>query len=209
MLLTSAQQTLFWRKWAECCRKRGWTRADGFEQREIDALRKDLLRACGFQSLTEVDKTAGFSKVLAKIGVWQGESVRAAIEDGDPSLNEARILRHTIRTEILPCLALYTGDAEAYFASIFETIVHWRKDGATQPVTLDDLDARPRFKEGKPSPSQLQQALMTLSARLNAKRNEAGHTIHQMKTLAGVACDCAACRAPQPEAVEISVEQPF
>lgn len=205
MILSDSQVSTFWRLWSQACRSRGWTRQAGLSTADIDAKRKELLARCGFTSLTEVDRTAGFTLLKNELIVLCGESVQAARETLDPDLNRARVLRHVIRTEVLPCLALYEESPLGYLQTVISGLSRWyNTDRPERPPTLDDLTASPTHaRQGRNDafrecPSQLDQVLMTLSARVDAKRREAGHSKHEMKTRAGVKCDCARCRQPAP-----------
>jgi hypothetical protein len=134
------------------------------------------------------------------------DDLPAAIETDDPTIGEARRIRNVITTQILPCLALYEPSTRDYLQTVISGLVRWYKtDRPIRPPTLDDLDARPIIgtRNGRPqeSPSQLHQALMTLSARLDAKRRAAKHTLHDMKILAKVPCHCRICMQPRPARV--------
>lgn len=178
-----------------------WTKAAGMTAAEIDAKRKEFLARCGFKSLTEVDRTEGFTRVLNELLVMQGVSLQAAKETVDPSLNQARVLRHQILTEIIPCLELYRGDAlTSDLAKIMEDKNRWWKlDRPERGMTLMDLDARPIYRTDRGTSkqkycgSQLSQMQWTLSRWLNDLRNQAGHTVHDMRIKANVPCDCAVC----------------
>ena len=186
MILSPAQVQRFWREWASTCKVMSWTRDAGLTAGQIDAHRKEFLRQCGFDSLTAVDRTAGFTRVLNELIVLRGESVRAARETVDPSLNECRILRHSILTDLVPCLELYIENVRGYLTEIIEAKTRYRKiDRPTREQTLMDLTA-----------GQLRQIQFTLSARLNDKRRAIGDSIHDMRTRAGVHCSCAKCRQP-------------
>jgi hypothetical protein len=218
MLLCPGQVSTFWRLWSQACKARGWTAANGLSPAGIDAKRKELLRDWGFDSLTLVDRTKGFTRVKNELIALRGDSVQAGLEADDPALNRARILRHVIRTDILPCLALYESDPGSYLQTVMSGLSRWRKvDRPARPPTLDDFDARPTAAPRrpptyalKPGPSLLEQIMMTLNARLHAKRREFGHSIHYMRTKAGVSCACAACTKARKMAEAASASnQPF
>lgn len=178
-----------------------WTREAGLTAADIDAKRKEFLAGCGFDSLTKVDRVNGFTKVLSELLVLQGTSLQAGLEADDQTINKARVLRHQIASEIIPCLELYIEDVPGYLRSIMEDKNRWWKiDRPACDITILDLDAKPIWKRDKktgkmrPWPSQLEQLQYTLAARLNDKRNEAGHTIHDMKIRAGVPCGCSKCQ---------------
>lgn len=185
MKLSPAQVQRFWREWSTTCKVMNWTREAGLNAGQIDKHRKELLAACGFNSLTVVDRTAGFTKVLNELLVLQGVSLKAAHETIDPSLNESRILRNNILTGLIPCLKLYEPDVRSYLTTIIEAKSRYRTtDRPDRELTLMDLDA-----------GMLKQTQFTLAARLNDKRKAAGESIHDMKIRAYVPCNCAKCAA--------------
>ncbi|MDE2010535.1 MAG: hypothetical protein KGJ09_10750 [Candidatus Omnitrophica bacterium] len=178
MNLTPAQLKRFWREWSATCRSKGWLT-------EVDKqnYRRQILRQCGFESLTQVDRTDGFTRVLNEIISMRGTSIQAARETEDPTLNQARILRHNIAAEIIPCLELYIQDVPAYLQQIMADKTRWHKtDRPSREIRIEDLDA-----------GQLKQLQYTLSARLNTLRNTAGHTIHDMRKAASLDCHCSRC----------------
>lgn len=69
MKLTPSQQKRFWREWSNACHVQGWTRAQSWTGAQIDAERHALLARAGFSSLTQVDHTAGFDRVLAELAL--------------------------------------------------------------------------------------------------------------------------------------------
>ena len=201
MKLSDEQVKLFWREWPKSCAAMGWTKARGLSAKEIDAKRKEFLLGCGFDSLTQVDRVAGFTKVKNELLVLQGVSIKAAQETIDPTLNDGRTLRHFILTDQVPCLELYLDDVRGYMTSIMEDKNRWWKiDRPARDITLMDLDAKPvhrwcvKTKQMRDFPSQLEQIKWTLAARINTLRNAAGETIHQMRTRAKLPCACAVCQ---------------
>lgn len=200
MNLSKEQVNKFWSLWAQACRKQGWTREAGMTAAEIDAKRKELIARCGFDSLTKVDRLDGFTKVKNELLllVSDNTNLKAAAEAGNPELNQARVLKHKIMNELMPCLALYEEDVAGYLTSVMEDKNRWWKiERPACDITLEDLDAKPIFRwvkgERKEFPSTLEQLMMTLNARVNSKRKAAGHSGHEMKMLARVFCDCARC----------------
>lgn len=201
MKLSEDQVDLFWSLWKKSCIVMRWTRADGMSAKEIDANRKEFLKRCGFSSLTLVDRMDGFTKVKNELLVLQGVSLKAAQETIDPALNRARVLRHHILTDLVPCLELYLEDVRAYMTKIMQDKNRWWKiDRPECDMTLMDLSADKipgtdrATGEVKEYPSQLEQLQYTLSARLNDLRNQAGDSLHDMRTKAGLECACAKCR---------------
>jgi len=205
MLLSPDQVKSFWRLWSKACKAQNWTTAAGLHALEIDAKRKDFLRSCGFESLTRVDRVDGFTKVKNELLVLMGESIQAGMESEDSLINKARTLRHYILNELAPCLAVYLVDdepalrrdaADRYVVSIVTDLACWNKlDRPGREVSLEDLDAKPILKQKRDgstyeAPSLLNQVIMTLSARIQARRKESGDTVHHMKLKAGIRCTC-------------------
>jgi len=178
MILSDDQVKLFWREWPKSCAAQGWTRAKGMSSKDIDAKRKEFLLRCGFDSLTKVDRTDGFTRVKNELTLLQRPDLKAARETVDPELNAARVLRHHIAAEIIPCLELYTK-VFAYTDEVF-----FNRAAAMRRLDLPALTS-----------GQLRQVRFTLAARLNSLRRAAGDTIHDMKLKASVPCACAKCRA--------------
>lgn len=81
MLLTKPQLSRFWRTWSRIIASRGWSPA------EAEAQRKALLARAGFSSLTLVDRTAGFDRLLAELAVLQDDLSRAHEASPAPTLS--------------------------------------------------------------------------------------------------------------------------
>lgn len=201
MILSKPQVQRFFREWSSACQAQGWTSANNWTPSQVENERHALLLRAGFDSLTKVDKGAGFDRVLAELRALQDDVART-IEVDDSNIGRARRLRHVIRHELLPCLALYIEHPEDYIASIVTSLIRWTKtDRPTRPPTLDDLTADPILQrkppcyESRRGPSQLDQVIMTISQRLCDKRREAGHSIHAMHMLSHTKCTCRPCRA--------------
>lgn len=79
MQLTKPQLSRFWRDWSSACKTQGWTKSAGWTETQITQERYNLLRESGFDSLTEVDRGAGFDRVLAALGQLR-ENVAKTIE---------------------------------------------------------------------------------------------------------------------------------
>lgn len=177
MKLSTLQVQRFWREWAKACKVNNWPRT------EHESRRKELLARCGFQSLTAVDRMAGFTQVLHEVIVHQGVSLKSAQETQNPALNEARVLVNHIASELVPCLELYVQDVKAYLTTIIESKSRYRQtDRPERPLELTDLDA-----------GQLKHVQFTLAARINTLRNKAGHSVHDMRIAALLPCGCAKC----------------
>lgn len=202
MLLSKDQVSLFWRLWSSACKTQGWTRDAGLTSADIDAHRKAMLAEMGFSSLTQVDRTAGFGRVKARL-MTLCDSLKGAIEADHPEMDDARRKRHMIRHDLAPCLALYVQDPVGYIESILRDKFHIPSNCAV------DLEALTILPSGS-SPSQLDQAVMTISARLNSLRSTAGDTVHDMRVKSKARCDCASCARHRSGAgVEHAASRPF
>ena len=205
--------------WPAACRAQGWDKDDRDLRLRVlsDAVKRPLESASDLDNRGDIDDVKSHLQALT-------DNLAAAVETGDRTIGEARRLRHVILAEKIPCLALYEENSAGYLQTIITGLVRWNKtDRPTRPPTLDDLDAKPTFKRRPPvyelreGPSQLAQALMTINARLHAKRKAAGHTIHDMKVAAKVPCTCTRCAraaaaSPVPAAAEpppVEIECPF
>jgi len=134
--------------------------------------------------------------------------VDAGIEAGDQSINKARTLAISFRTERLPVLAVYSGcqpRRERIFAVHHHgPVAAGQTDRPERPIAWDDLDA-----------AQLNRVIITLSARIQSKRVAAGDTVHEYALegpssrpqMQAMRSGCAAVRVlqaprPAPELVE-------
>jgi len=197
MNITPSQRTSIMITWAKVCKDRGWKSGD----RNFRLAKFGEILGRPLTSTDDIERLDECTKLMAELQCLLGVSVRAGREAVDPALNQARVLRNQILTEIIPCLELYRGEQlAADIAKILEDKNRWWKlDRPARGMTLMDLDARPIFRRDRDTGkqkfcgSQLSQIQWTLSRWLNGLRNAAGDTIHQMKTKAGVECDCAAC----------------
>lgn len=183
------------RLWGRVCKDRDWPQAD----RAFRLQTFSQIIGRPIASADQIERIDECTKLMKELTTLLGVSVRAALEADNLYINQARVLRHQILTELIPCLELYIEDVRSYLTAIIEDKNRWWKiDRPARDITLMDLDARPIEKldaAGRPRswPSQLKQLQYTLSARLNDKRNAAGHSIHDMRQKAGVPCHCAKC----------------
>lgn len=202
--ITVAQRWKILQLWTQVCKDRrqaaggeGWKSSDR-------ALRLKTIGGILGRELTTLDQVGRVdecTKVMHSLNAMLGTSVQSGREAEDQTINKARTYRNVIRRRILPCLALYVDDANAFMQTVMEEKNRWwQVDRPAVGMTLDDLDAKPIVRtlngEVKESASTLEQLLMTLNARLHAKRKAARHTIHEMNQLAGLKCKpgCAMCR---------------
>src|SRR5688572_21199909 len=120
MNLSGDQVKTFWSMWAKACRKQNWTREAGLSAGDIDAKRKELIARCGFKSLTLVDRMDGFTRVKNELLllISNNTNLKAAAESENPELNQARVFKHKIMNEMMPCLALYEEDVAGYLTEV-------------------------------------------------------------------------------------------
>ncbi len=100
--------------------------------------------------------------------------------------------------DLQKCLGVYVPDVAGYVATVIADKFGVPAGGA---LTLDDLSDQPRVWRGAngklvEGPSQVKQLIMTLAARVQAKRKAAKDSIHDMRQKAGVACYCRICCPP-------------
>jgi hypothetical protein len=154
MLLSKAQSSWFWREWAKACSVQGW-QGDEKEQR-----RREVLLEVGFDSLTKVDKTAGFDRLKARVMALQYR-LEGATNEVFPANGDMRRHLHLIRTRHIPALARLVPDPAAYVAE----------------VCRDKFGHRgPWYRLGdhpETGPRRVQELLFTLAARVSSLRRAA------------------------------------
>ena len=220
MKITQSQRITIMQLWQRVCKDRGWKAGD----RELRMDTFSRLVGRPLASTDDVERLDECTKLMNELKSMLGVSLKAGLEATDPTLNQARVLRTRILTDLVPCLELYLEDVRGYITEIIQDKNRWWKiDRPAVEMTLMDLTAKPVIstdrKTGllRESASQLEQLLYTLSARLNDLRNQAGDSVHDMRTRAGLDCTCAKCRARSavltldalPAAEPVAVEQPF
>lgn len=207
-LMSGDQHASYWRLLADAAEARGLTTAA-----EREALRGEIHQAAfgGPKSAKAINRTTDFDAYKAAcLAVSQPAGLEPQLRQlAQPRRREEHCLDETFR-----CLGLYVEDVAGYVAKVVAEKFGVPAAGA---LTLDDLSDQPTIRTGRhgrpyESPSQLRQLSMTLWDRLQAHRRAAVHTLHQMRTKAGVPCHCAKiCRplarrravagnaAPEPE----------
>lgn len=195
MTITSSQRTSIMIAWSAVCKDRGWKSSD----RALRMATFAKIVGRSLKSTNDVERIHECTKLMKELKAMLGVDIKAAREADDLSINAARVLRNQILTQLVPCLELYVADVVSYMAEIMEDKNRWWKiERPARGMTLMDLDATPiHYVDRKTGEhrvtSQLEQMRDTLAARLNTKRNAAGHTIHEMKVAAMVFCACAKC----------------
>lgn len=77
MKLTKPQQQRFWREWSAVTKhQKAHGPGPAWNTEQAEAARHDLLQRCGFSSLTHVDRTSGFDRLLAELGVLRDNLTR-------------------------------------------------------------------------------------------------------------------------------------
>jgi hypothetical protein len=196
MKITASQRITIMKLYQQVCKERGWKAGD----RDFRLAKFSELIGRQLASSDDIGRIDECTKLMNELKSLLGVSVQAGLEADDLTINQGRVLRHQILTELIPCLELYIHDVPAYLTSIMEDKNRWWKiDRPIRDITLMDLDTKPIIRRDRKTgelvefPSPLKQMLFTLSARLNVKRNEAGDTIHEMKIRAGIPCACSKC----------------
>lgn len=186
-LMTGDQHASYWRLLADAAAARGLTTAA-----DREALRQQLHQSAFGQpkSAKAINRTTDFDAYKAAALAIS----RPADVDGQLRQQAQPRQRKEHRIwEIRRCLALYHPDPAGYVATVIAGRPGVPADGS---LTLEDLSDTPTVRtrrDGVPyaGPSELEQVLMTLWARVQPMRRKAGHTLHQMRIAAGVPCDCA------------------
>lgn len=162
--MTPAQRSLYWREFAAV--QRVYPDAD---RHELHA------QALGVDKSSSAFTNEDLDKVLATF---------RAISRPDDFAGQMRQVQQPVTRalyaldQVMRCLALYVADAPAYRDAVMASCFRGK--------TLSDL-----------RPDQIHTLRMTLWARINGAtgmRDQAGHSLHTMKELAGIPCDCRACR---------------
>lgn len=185
--MTTKQTQLYWREWAAV------RRAD--PQADRRAL---TVRALGVAKSSKEFTNADLDRVLA---AFRAVSRPADVDGQLRQQAQARQRKEHRIWEIMRCLALYHPDPAGYVATVLADRQGVPVDGS---LTLEDVSDAPTVRtrrDGVPyaGPSELEQVLMTLWARVQPMRRKALHTLHQMRMAAGVPCDCAKiCRQRTP-----------
>lgn len=191
MGLNERQLKLYWRAWAEVRRVN--------PQQERDEL---TVRALGKRVSVKDFTNADFDRVLA---VFRAVSRPADVDGQLRQQGQARARREHKIDEVMRCLGVYVEDVAGYVARIVADKLGVPVDGS---LTLADVSDEPTVRTRRdgvayPGPSDLEQILMTLWARVQPLRRARGHTLHEMKLAAGVPCACAKiCRKGSPVVIE-------
>ena len=132
------QHDLFFRLWAEACAAQGW---DQLPSASREARRYEMLAACGFDSLKEVDPLRGFDRVKARLAVLAN---RIDIED--------QAHKRALHTAVDRLTALHQATSEEYVKRLLKDRFHVQSRHG-----IADLSAK-----------QLGELIITCNARLKS-----------------------------------------
>ena len=211
--------------WPAACRAQGWKVGDRDLRLRVcswavtlenptwlellEAINSDRTPERQLTSTNDLNNKEDVDRVKACLGML-ADNTQATGEVGHPEIGRARRLRDIIRDQI-KCIGIYQTRPAAYVAEIVNDKFNRAKRMET--LTIQDLTDDPIIlRDGREIPSQLDQLVMTLGGCLNGSgkgkarlgfRVAAGHTLHEMKTLAGVRCDCRECGGRIPSAAVV------
>jgi hypothetical protein len=189
--MTELQHDLYFRLWNTVLKHQGW---DKMPTKVREAKRREVHVAVfgAPKSAKDINHTDEFGAIKARFELLAG-LVKGGVEDEHPEFDTRRRLFWKFENVQKKQLGVYVNDPEAYIRQILrERFKIFR--GIS---TVEDLDAKPRFRmingESKKMPSPLLMLVMTLDRCIDDLRAQAGHTIHQMNMEAGVPCRCKEC----------------
>lgn len=176
--MTEKQEKLYWREWTNV--RAAWPEADRHELH---------LRALGTDKSHKAFSNLDLDKVLAQFrAVSRPEDLEAQLRQ----LNQAkrRLLWKITVEQVALLTVLMDGEnelerraaAEHYEISLMRDRFHTEE--------IHDLSDDPACEDGK---SQLEMLRDAIDARINTLRANRGFTIHQLRKLAGLQCDCRVC----------------
>lgn len=88
MLLSPEQQRRFWREWSAVKKTQDWNPV------VAETKRHEMLTSLGFDSLTQVDRVQGFTRVLHELAALKANL--AGMVQTTPEANARRVLNHAI-----------------------------------------------------------------------------------------------------------------
>ena len=127
---------MFWREWSAACRAAGMTTANGWTSAQIDNERHALLSRAGFDSLTRVDKLAGFDRVISELKVLSHPA------DMDAQLRQEGMPRKRLYFAIdkLGQQLSHAWSEGAPFGSIYIGVIMLGRWGHQDPDRLSEAD---------------------------------------------------------------------
>ena len=196
--MTAKQDALYWREWGAVSRHCKAAAQPVPDRHELH------VRALGADKSHKAFTNADLDKVL---GVFRAISNPDSIGRQLRQIDQPRARKLAKIAEIKRCLALYITDPDGYVLSVIE-------DKFTGVLHIADLSNNPPHPD---RPSQLDQLIMTLEARLNGAegfRAAAGDSVHDMRTAARLRCTCSKCTSrpvtkPKAASKPVLVDEPF
>lgn len=187
--MTPRQTQLYWREWAAV------RRADPRADRSVLTV-----RALGEPTSSKALTNAQLDRVLA---VFRAVSRPADVDGQLRQMEQARRRKEHRIWEVMRCLGVYVEDPAGYVSRV---LADRSRVPAAGSLGLDDLSDAPTVRTRRdgveyPGPSELDQVLMTLWARVQPMRRKAKHSLHAMRMAAEVPCDCAKICRVRPEMV--------
>lgn len=146
MLLSKDQQNRFWREFSRVAA----LHIPDATNPEKTAFRRELLQRCGFDSLTRVDRSKGFDRVLAELGRLADNVARTAeVDNPEPGIRRNLMWLITDKAEALGGLPYALAIARDQYKI------------TTGLTTLEDLQTE-----------QLRWLVMTLTKRLRTRNRQ-------------------------------------
>lgn len=186
--------------WPNACQAQKWNRND----RELRL--RVLSQAVGrpLKSASDINERDEFDAVKRHL-LTLADNVSGAMRT--PAGDEARRTMTHVR-ELLRCLELYHDEPGIYVRTLLRGI----KRGARVEIGgVEDLGVCLRTAtDGTAKISELEQFRRTLNARINGKtglRNQAGHSLHDMRLKAGLVCGCSICAPRGAVLVNVGSEE--
>lgn len=192
--MSPKQENFYWGLWGKVCVERGWDRLPG-KEREVK--RKEVMaQIFGEPKSMRTLSNGEFDRVkVAFQALANGQDLVQAVHELDhPEDGDRRRIVWKIEHVVIPCLGVYVERPEAYLAEVlrdrfkvFSGLSHWSLLPHERTVKEDEDGRLVSW------PNALRMFLMTATRLADDLRQKAGHSVHEMKTAAGVQCACKAC----------------
>lgn len=184
-VMSKDQQGLYWRLWGRACAVQGWHRLPSKEREGHRHEEHAKVFGCE-KSAREINRTDEFGRIKSHF-LALADDLQGAIETDRPDMDQGRRWRNKVdaQKQLLAALGL---PPEAYVGTILKQV--FRAD------SVEDLSAN--AAPGKRSP--LERLLFTLAARIDAKRQEFGWSVHKLYSAASLPCParCLQCANNAP-----------
>lgn len=238
--MTLGQHYKYFALWKNACVAQGWTTANGWTTKQKEAKRKQIhavldaeLRSLNPQPSTknhlsgfplsskQIHSEEQFDAIKARF-LALADNVDGAVESDHPEIGRGRRLRNAFE-DYFKCLVVYLGgedSAQRYFDPILRDKFPKLRSVAEDQTVLSLLDLlspeppKPYLRKGNLyyPPSELDQAVATISGRVQTYRHLSGDSLHDMRMKAKIKCTCGQCagaRPPRPERNKETSNVPF